>query len=209
MKLIDLTGKKYNHLLVIERAENSHCGVSRWKCLCDCGNETIVRAANLKNGAVKSCGCLRSKPWNKKHGLSNTRLYRKWQSMKRRCYDISAPQYKHYGGRGICVCDEWKNNFEAFQDWSLLTMGDESLTLERIDVNGDYSPDNCTWVDKKSQANNRTSCVMITYQGKTQNLMQWCEELGKDYKLVHCRMFRSRWTFEDAISKPVKHKVGG
>lgn len=204
-KLIDITGQKFNHLTVIERVENTSRGQTRWKCLCDCGNTTIVQGGNLKTGEVKSCGCLSHKPaWNKTHGLSNTRLYWKWNGMKRRCYDEKDSHYKDYGGRGIKICEEWLNDFYAFYCWAMATGGDDkNLTIERIDVNGDYSPENCTWADRKTQSNNRRNCHFFTYNEKTQNLMQWCEELNLNYKLVYERIFRDHWSFEKAISTPV------
>ena len=101
------------------------------------------------------------------------------------------------------MCEEWKNDFDAFYKWTLETRKDDSLTIERIDVNGNYCPENCTWATVKEQSNNRTSNVMITYNGKTQNLTQWCKELKLDYKLIHCRIQRSHWSFEKAITTPV------
>lgn len=204
-KLIDLTGKRFNNLTVIERSVNAPGGIAMWLCLCDCGNKKIVRGSNLKSGAVKSCGCAVHHPsYNRTHNMSKTKLYRKWWSMKRRCFDPSYPNYCSYGGRGIKVCDDWKNSFEKFYEWASRTRTDDSLTLERIDVNGDYCPENCTWVSREAQANNRRSNVLITYNGKTQNLTQWCNELGVDYKRVHNRMFKSHWSFEKAVFTPVK-----
>lgn len=200
----DLTGKKYNCLLVVERMQNTIEGRTVWKCLCDCGNYTYVRGSNLKNGSVKSCGCLLHKnAYNHIHGLSKTSLYRKWISMKRRCYDSNDPHFENYGKRGIKVCDLWKNDFIAFKEWADNTCTDQTLTLERIDVNGDYCPENCTWVDRKAQANNRRTCKIYTYMGKTMNLTQWCNELNLDYKLIHNRIYRDNWSFEKAISTPV------
>lgn len=203
-KPIDLTGKRFNHLVVIERANNSPRGSTMWRCVCDCGNEKLVRRDNLVYGAVKSCGCLTHRPaYNRTHNKSKSKLYRKWVSMKRRCYDITSAGYKNYGGRGIEVCDEWKESFESFYDWAMKTRQDDTLTLERVDVNGNYCPENCTWITKAEQSNNRTSCIMITYNGKTQNLMQWCKELNLDYKRTYNRMFKSHWSFDKAISTPV------
>ena len=204
-KFIDLTGNRYNHLVVISREENAKGGVSRWKCLCDCGNYTIVRAGNLKNGSVKTCGCGRhATPHNKTHGKSKTKEYRKWVSMKRRCEDKSDPHYSNYGNRGIKVCEEWSNSFESFYAWVMMTRKSSDLTLERIDVNGDYCPENCTWVDKKAQANNRTSNRIYTHNGETKNLTQWCEDLGLKYGTIHSRIYRNGWSFEDAITIPTQ-----
>lgn len=200
-KFIDITGNRYNHLQVIEKHETLKGGIVVWKCLCDCGNYTYVRGKNLKNGAVKSCGCImHNEPYNVTHNSSKTALYRRWQSMKSRCYNKNFPGYKNYGGRGIRVCDEWKNSFEKFRDWALSTMDNENLTLERIDNNGNYCPENCRWATIKEQANNRRSCLIFEYNGKKQNLLQWCNELKLDYKLVHNRLYKLHWSFEKAIS---------
>ena len=204
-KLIDLTGNRYCKLVVIERAENTNRGEPRWKCKCDCGNITTVKGQNLKHGLVKSCGCLRSES-NKsrtKHGLSNDPLYIKWNSIKVRCYDPSCKSYKDYGGRGIKMCDEWKNSVDEFAKWAYSSGYNEDLTIERIDNNGDYCPENCRWVTKMEQAKNRRSNYKIAYNGKTQDLTDWCKDLGLDYKLIHNRIHKSHWSFERAISEPV------
>ena len=202
-KLIDLTGKRYSNLVVIERAESKH-GSTYWKCICDCGNTTEVRASNLKNGLVKSCGCLLHKTHNTHH-LSNTRLYVIWNHMKRRCYEKSNPAYKYYGARGVTVCNEWLD-FESFYNWAISNGYRDDLTIDRINNDGDYKPDNCRWVNMKTQSNNRRSCHMITYNGETKNLTQWCNELNLNYKLVHDRIVSKGWSFERAITTPVDVK---
>lgn len=202
-KFIDLTGKRYNHLFVIEKDNTKDNGNTYWKCKCDCGNFTSVSGKNLKANAVKSCGCLRKTAPNKTHGLSNTREYRKWVNIKKRCYDPSYAAYKNYGGRGIKMCDQWHNSFEAFYKWIKEHRTSDDQSIDRIDNNGDYSPDNCRMTDAKVQANNRRMCHYYSHDGKTQTLMQWCEELGLDYKRTHNRIFKLGWDFEKAISVPV------
>lgn len=204
-KFIDLTGKKFAMLTVVSRSENSSRGEARWNCVCECGNTTTVSGKNLKMGAVKSCGCLLRRPHDTHH-LSNTKLYRIWNAMLQRCNNKNYSAYKYYGAKGVSICKEWANNFLAFYEWSIANGYSDELTIDRIDYNGNYSPDNCRWVDRKVQANNRTFCKMIEYNGKTQTLMQWCEELGLNYKRVHSRLYRLGWTFEKAISTPVKKK---
>ena len=204
-KLIDLTGKRFNNLYVIERASNTKGGSARWKCKCDCGNETIVSASNLKTGAVKSCGCLRKVPQNKTHGLSKSQLYRMWISMIYRCENPKHNAYKYYGAKGITVCEEW-HDFSAFKKWADETKPFKDATVDRIDNNKGYSPDNCRWADMSTQANNRSSNLEITYNGETHNLREWSEMLNLDYKRVHNRMNKLGWSFEKAVSTPVDQK---
>lgn len=203
-KFIDLTGNRYSKLTVIERAENAKGGIPVWKCLCDCGNVTLVRGQNLKSGAVKSCGCLKHKPaHNRTHNLSKNPLYQRWNQIKMRCYNLSCDSYMNYGGRGIKMCEEWKTSVEAFVKWANENGYKKDLTIERINNNGDYCPENCKWIPKKEQPNNRRCCYSINYNNKTQNLAQWCKELGLNYKFIHNRIHKCGWSFEKAISVPV------
>lgn len=205
-KLKDITGKKFNMLTVISRAPNAPGGVTRWNCICDCGNKAVVRGSNLKNGSVKSCGCLakkRIKETVTTHGKSKTRLYSIWCRMKDRCYNRNVPSYKDYGARGIRVCEQWKLDFNSFYIWAVSSGYTDFLTIERIDCNKDYCPENCTWIPKSQQAANRRSCVLIEHNGKVQNLSQWCKELNLNYKRVHDRMYACKMSFEEAISKPI------
>ena len=202
-KFIDLTGNRYSNLVVLEKAYSEN-GVVIWKCKCDCGKITLVRGQNLKSGAVKSCGCLRinAKP-TLRHNMSNTRLYKIWASMKNRCYTPSHHSYKNYGGRGIGLCDDWKDAPDAFFDWAKSSGYTDEMTIERIDVNGNYCPENCTWIPANEQQRNRRSCQFFTHNGVTKNLMDWCHDLGLDYKNVHNRIHKLGWSFERAISEPV------
>lgn len=204
-KLIDLTGQTFNNLTVIERTENTKGGNARWKCKCYCGKETIVSASNLKTGAVKSCGCLRKNPHNKAHGLSKTPLYRMWRSMIYRCEHPNHIAYKYYGLRGITVCDEW-HDFMTFKKWAEETKPFENATIDRIDNNLGYSPQNCRWVDMATQSNNRRSNIIITHNGETHNLMEWSKVLNFDYKLVHNRIHKLGWSFEKSIETPIDYK---
>lgn len=202
-KPIDLTGNRYGKLVVIARAYTSNDGSLYWKCLCDCGNTKLVRAGNLRTGAVKSCGCLRKeiKP-TLRHNMTGTRIYSIWAGMKNRCYNKNEPAYKRYGGRGIRMCNEWKDVPDHFFEWAYKNGYTDNLTIERIDVDGDYCPENCTWIPRNKQQANRSYCRMYTYNGKTQNLTQWCYELGIPYKQVHNRINKLGWSFERSISEP-------
>lgn len=159
----DLIGRRFGRLVVVSEYDVhiSPCGTKkkRWKCVCDCGNEVIVNTQNLKNGNTKSCGCYRAdktKSSHTKHGGARheayERLYKVWQSMKRRCLNPNNKDYKYYGGTGITICDEWLNNYKAFREWAYNNGYDEKAprmkcTLDRIDPYGDYEPNNCRWVD--------------------------------------------------------------
>ena len=201
-KFIDITGQKFNNLTVLERVSNTRKGAAQYRCICDCGNETVVRAYNLKSGAVKSCGCLRHNSQTVTHNMSHTKIYRIWAGIKNRCYNKRASAYKRYGGRGIKMCDEWLGSFEAFYEWATAKGYEEGLTIERIDNDGDYCPGNCKWIPLPEQALNRRRNRSISYTGETHNLAEWCKVLNLPYSRVHTRINKLGWTFEKAIETP-------
>lgn len=202
-KLIDISGGKFNNLLVVERDYNGKPGKAYWKCLCDCGNETIVSGSNLRNGSVKSCGCLNYNSKNKTHGMSKSSLYNIWNGMKFRCTNKNSDSYKNYGQRGISVCEEWFNNPQSFIEWALKNGYEEGLTIDRMDNEKDYCPENCRWISKGEQAKNRRMNYCIEYKGETKTLWELCEELNLNYNLVHNRIKKLGWSFEKAINTPV------
>lgn len=170
MKTIDLTGQRYGRLVVESPADSirDSSGRSRkaWNCVCECGNAVIARGDDLKRGKVLSCGCLKHenlkvKKIAKTHGLNNCRLYRTWRNIKTRCYNSRGRDFEYYGERGIVVCNEWKDDFKAFYDWAMSNGYSDDLTIDRVDVNGNYEPPNCRWVTMKEQAQNRRSCQNI------------------------------------------------
>ena len=202
----NLIGKKYGRLTVI--AEAGRCG-SRgviWKCRCDCGNETNVKEVCLKSGETKSCGCLHreiSKQIKTTHGMSRTRLYKEWRNAKTRCENPNTPYYHEYGGRGIKFSSEW-DDFVNFRDWAQSNGYDDSLTLDRIDVNGDYEPSNCRWISNAEQQLNKRNNHLLTFKGKTQTLTEWARELGIKERTLSARIIDYKWSIEKALTTPVK-----
>lgn len=204
MKAKDLMGKRFGKLVVISRfPENAKNGKSRWLCKCDCGKESIVVGTQLTRGNTKSCGCKRYETKNQTHGMKHTRIYSIWCDMKKRCNNPKSKNYNRYGGSGITVCSEWSKNFVAFYEWSMLNNYNDSLTIDRIDNSKGYSPSNCRWVTRKEQNNNRSNNINVTYQGRTQTLKQWCDELNLKYKLIRSRMKDIGMTFEEAIDAKI------
>lgn len=165
--LKDLTGQRFGRLIAIKRVGSDKQKRATWRCRCDCGRETVVASSYLINGDTNSCGCLKLELLFKrstKHSKARTRLYRVWANMIQRCYDPKHTHYHRYGGRGITVCDEWRDDFQAFYDWAMANGYDENApkgkcTIDRIDNDKGYSPDNCRWVDMKIQRHNRTDSV--------------------------------------------------
>lgn len=223
----DLSGKRFGRLVAIKTCGISKGGGYRWLCQCDCGNEKIVPVSYLTTGQTRSCGCLHTEvvikqnksqekrkstaEWNriykKTHGQTKTRLYKIWQGMKKRCLDPNSHAYKDYGGRGISVCQEWVDSFEAFFDWAIDSGYMEDLTIERKDNDGDYTPENCKWAGVFEQANNKRSNVYLTSDGKTQTLKQWADELGMNYSTMHSRL-KMGWPVERVLREPT-HANGG
>lgn len=207
-RLLDLTGQRFGKLTVIEFAGHAPNRKTLWKCKCDCGNETLVKTNALRSGDTKSCGCLisaASGDAHRKHGMSESRLYRTWKSMKARCFNERVLCYPHYGGRGITVCEEWRNGFEAFRDWALANGYRDDLTIDRIDVNGNYCPENCRWETAKRQSENRTSNRLISFGGETYPVSVWSEKLGVSADLLYSRK-RKGWTDEKTVTTPSKRK---
>ena len=191
----DLTGQKFGRLTVIERAENDKNGSTRWLCRCECGNEKIIEGGHLRSHKIKSCGCLLTDVLIKRnytHGMTNTRLFHIWQGIKNRCYNKNFEHYKHYGERGITTCKEWKNDFVKFYDWSMNNGYNDTLTIDRIDVNGDYEPSNCRWVKQAEQSRNRRDTIYITYNGETHTFYEWSKITGINQNTLCTRYYRDK-----------------
>lgn len=202
-KIIDLTGQRFGRLTVLEIDCMPHKGHSRWICVCDCGEYVSVPSDCLRLGKSKSCGCLYRetiRTAGQKHGLRHTRLYQTWRSMKDRCYNPNNKWYKDYGGRGIYVCEEWRNDVKAFYDWAIANGYRDDLTIDRINVDGNYEPSNCRWADKKTQSNNRRACRFITAFGQTKTMKEWAEFVGISYNSLRWRLNHG-YSPEDALTK--------
>ena len=198
----NLVGQRFNRLTVVQRAPDSPSGAIRWNCVCDCGKtKNSVQSGNLKNGAVKSCGCLRSETMQvikKTHGLRHTDEYGIWSKMIQRCHNENNQKYRIYGGRGITVCDRWRYSFANFYE----DMGPRPSKMHSIDRENNedgYHPGNCSWATKVEQANNTRTNKLITYLGVTKTLAEICAELGANYHRVYDRLSRGV-PFEDAIA---------
>lgn len=206
MRAIDLTGQRFGRLVVLEKSESSRPRFLRWLCKCDCGVEHVVLGAALRGGNTLSCGCLSrdrlvERVW--KHGLSNTRTHRIWSGIIKRCTNPKDYSYHRYGGRGITVCERWLTSFQAFYD----DMGEcpDGLSIERIDVNKGYSPENCKWATFGEQCRNRRSNRLITYQGRELCVTDWAPIVGISAKTIFTRL-NVGWSDERAITEPVKKK---
>ena len=217
MKRKDITGQKFNKLTVISYAytvkgngRNYH---TFYNCICDCGKSCIVEGAKLRNGHTQSCGCYRHERQieaNTKHKGRYSRLYIVWCNMKGRCYNPNDKRYNSYGARGIIVCDEWKNDFNAFQKWAESAgyrpdAKRGECTIDRIDNNKGYCPENCRWVNNQTQANNKSNNIILTYNGKSQTVSQWARELNVDSETLRHR-YNCGWNTKRIIETPLRKK---
>lgn len=174
----NLTGQRFGRLLVVELVDSPAGSKipTKWRCLCDCGNIVEVQSANLKSGCSKSCGCLQKELAARKrttHGQTGSRMYVIWQHMIARCTRKNNASYDLYGGRGITVCAEWLSSFEAFRDWSVANGYADNLTIDRIDVNGNYCPENCRWLPHSEQQRNKRNNTFVEHGGIEKTVGEW------------------------------------
>jgi len=168
----DLLGERFGRLTVVGNPFKDERGRNiQYQCICDCGEKKTIVRSRLTRGETKSCGCFRKQATTERvvkygeHGAKNTRIYSIWNSMIGRCYSKKHSSYERYGGRGIAVCQQWKNDFLAFKNWAENNGYDESLSIDRINVNGNYEPSNCKWSDNEEQSQNRRNTIIVTIQG--------------------------------------------
>lgn len=212
---IDLTGKRFGRLIAKEIAESRNW-VVYWKCICDCGNTTTVSSAKLRNGKTRSCGCLRKEMTierNTKHNLRHKRIYNIYCTMKARCYNPNNYEYHNYGGRGIKVCDEWlgENGIDNFAMWSYKNGYDENAdfgkcTIDRIDTNGNYDPNNCRWTTQKVQANNTRTNFYLEHDGEVHSISEWSDILKLDYERFYRALRVHNMSFDEAVDYCVNNR---
>lgn len=209
-KAINLAGRRFGRLTAIERVASTKAQ-AQWRCVCDCGKETVVRSQDLRNGHTKSCGCyglevsVSHTPSFSTHKESRSRLYRVWIGMKGRCNNCKNKAYSYYGGRGIKVCQEWGTSYEAFRKWALVSGYQDALTIDRIDVNGNYCPENCRWVDMKTQMNNTRANRRITQNGETRTMAEWAARTGIAYETIRYRATSGK-PADDVLRLPQKRR---
>lgn len=204
----DFTGRKFGRWTVLSFSHKVSCGNGAnyyWNCICDCGTVKKVSASSLRGGKSTSCGCYNkeiiSQP--KKHGMTKEKIYWVWHSMIQRCENKNEKNYRNYGGRGIKVCPEWHDS-GVFIEWSLSNGYKQGLTLDRIDSNGNYEPNNCRWVGWDVQANNTCRNHYVEINGIVKTVAQWARENNIPYKSVYSRTRDLGWSFEKALTTPIR-----
>jgi hypothetical protein len=201
MNPLDLAGKTFGRWTVLGFAERRN-RATYWHCRCECGKRRKVKGVTLTNGTSTSCGCSRRKPIS--HGMSKTPTWYSWLAMRRRCYEPSHSGYSQYGGRGIKVCDRWRDSFENF----LTDMGyrPDGMTLDRIDNDGDYTPTNCRWADANTQARNRKYVKTVTCNGESLTKAEWARRTGVTQALISMRINKLGWDVCKACTTPRRSK---
>ena len=195
-------GDKYNRLTAVRFDHRGKRGEQFWLFKCSCGNEKVINVNHVKTGKTASCGCLGRELSSKRitkrntiHGMYLSREYESWRAMKNRCLNKKHTYYKYYGARGIKVCSSWMKFEHFYKDMGKRPAG---TTLDRIDNNKGYCKNNCRWATRKEQANNRKSNHLLTFNGKTQNIKQWAEELGINHNTLFSRLSYG-WSIDKAL----------
>lgn len=204
-------GDSFGRWTVVDTAPPDEWGYTMWLCQCECGTTKPVSQSELLRGHSRSCGCLRKELAAERHtvhGGWKDRLYEIWHSMKKRCDPKNKTKYPHYAGKGITVCKEWETSYDAFKQWALTNGYDKDAsaficTLDRINPEGNYCPENCRWATAKQQANNRTNTIFLTLNQKTRSLSEWSTEKKIPISVLDKR-YRAGWSDEEILAKPVR-----
>ena len=203
-KPLSLSGKRFGRLRVLGKSEKrASNGCVYWHCVCDCGSKREVIGRSLVAGMTVSCGCYHKEQMRGqfvKHGLSRHPLHNKWISMKQRCYNPNHIGYHNWGGRGIGVCDEWRDDFQAFYDWCVMNGWKKGLDIDRIDNDKDYSPENCRFITRRVNLNNTRKNRYIEFDGKRMTISQWGLYLGGKPNLIQNRLGRG-WPLDRALTE--------
>lgn len=205
----DLTGMRFGKLAVVEKTKINNHGEAHWLCLCDCGNTHIATSYNLTHGKTtqcRKCMCKQISSSNTKHGCKPKRLHEAYVNMRTRCENPNYYLFHRYGGRGITVCKEWTESYIAFRDWALENGYSDNLTLDRIDNNGNYCPENCKWSTVTEQANNRRTNRILTLGKEKDSMANWSRKTGIPYWVLERRVNSLKWSDEKALSTPYRRK---
>ena len=205
-KVIDLTGQKFGKLTVIKLVKRANDKHRYWLCKCECGKYSEVRQDALTRNKTHSCGCLIgevAKQLYTKHNLCYSRLYKIYQGMKMRCYNPKNPRYNVYGARGITICEEWLSDFMVFYNWAINNGYSDELSIDIINVNGNYEPNNCRWATSKMQGRNTTRNHLIKYKGQKKTISDWAILYNIPQSVLGARI-RLNWDIEKALNTPVK-----
>lgn len=206
MRINDRIGQRYGRLLVLERSPNKSKKDTnaRWLCRCDCGMAIIAYGQDLGRGRTKSCGCLNAEN-RYQHGMAYEPVYAVWQAMLQRCTNPKSQSYANYGARGIYVCEEWKKFQNFFAD---MGCPPKDYSLDRINVNGSYTKENCRWAAIKTQNNNTRRNRVVEFNGMTHTLAEWSEILGIGWYSLRARLDYFGWSIEKAFTTPPKENIG-
>lgn len=211
-KTRDISGQKFGNLTAVKFDHRDECkvgGQHYWLFLCDCGNEVVLRKNTVTSGNTKRCSCCaakRSAEASTVHGGVGTRLYREWAGIVQRCTNPKNTSWERYGAKGVTVCNEWRS-FSAFREWAYANGYNDSLTIDRINPNGNYEPSNCRWASVREQANNKQGTLWIEYGGERLQLSYWADRLGINYHTLYDRLYLHGWSVEKALTTSVRRSA--
>ena len=206
-RMIDMTGQHFGKLTVISCAGKETYKDGRafykWNCVCECGNNCVADGLSLRQGRTVSCGCIR-RNYATKHGLSKTPIYGVWTNMKSRCFNPNATEYENYGGRGISVCETWKNDFESFYRWAIQNGYSDGLEIDRIDNDAGYCPENCRFVSRTENLRNTSRNRRYYWKGKEYTVKELSDMCGLSSDTIRARIEKHGWSVENAVTIPLQ-----